>query len=333
MCSVWRHSNKKGEMTLEQITELADILKKLNITIVNLGGGEPFLREDLIDIVIIFKKYFNVRMQTNSLLASEKKIQQLAKAGLDGVSISLDTLNPKKQDYICNRENTWYQIIKNLTLFSQIFPNKGSILLANTVVSRQNIHELPRLTAFVNKIGFHSSFVPVLLSNKRDPNSPFRDYAPELAFGNQDFPLIERTYQKLIKMKKNGYCIANSDSSLRESAIFLKKNYHWKCDAGKLYFHIDYDGSFLPCAELPRMGSIFDKDFHDKFHSKELQESIAEKIKYCPGCMHPCYKENSGLVNNPIEFLDKFKIWLNLSLKKRDFLEYEEAIEYADFDV
>lgn len=333
MCSVWKHSDGKNEMSLEQFRELADILKKLNITIVNIGGSEPFLREDLIEIVKIFKKDFNVRLQTNSLLASEERIKELAKTGLNGVSISLDTLNPQKQDYICNHKDIWYEIIKKLTLFSQILPKKGSILLTNTVVSRQNIHELPELTKFVNKVGFCASFVPVLLSDKKQYDSPFRDYAPEFAFKKQDIPLIDKTYEKLIEMKKNGYYISSSDSSLRESATFLKKNYHWKCDAGRLYFHVDADGSFLPCAELPQMGSIFDKDFKDKFLSKQFQKSITEKIKSCPGCMHPCYKENSGLVNNPVEFLGKFKLWLNLALKKRNFLEYEEAIKYADFNV
>lgn len=333
MCSVWRHSNKEKEMSLEQFRELSSILKKLNITIVNLGGGEPFLREDLTEIVKIFKKDFNVRIQTNSLLASEEKIKELAKAGLDGVSISLDTLNPQKQEFICNQKDVWYKIIKKIILFSQILSKKGSILLVNTVVSKQNIHELPKLTDFVNRLGVCASFVPVLLSDKKNHDSPFRDYAPELAFDKQDHPLIEKIYEKLIEMKKDGYYISNSDSSLRESATFLKENYLWKCDAGKLYFHIDPDGSFIPCAELPQMGFIFDKDFKEKFYSKQFQNSISEKIKSCPSCMHPCYKENSGLVNNPIEFLEKFRLWLNLALKKRSFLEYEEAVKYADFGV
>lgn len=331
MCGVWKHSDKENEMNLEQFKELAEILKRLNITIINLGGGEPLLREDLTEIVRIFKKYFNVRIQTNSLLASEEQIKDLVKSGLDGVSISLDTLNPEKQNYICNQKDVWYKIIKKMTLFSKTLSRKGSILLTNTVVSKINVHELPKLADFVNKIGFTAGFVPVLLADKKEHKSPFRNYAPELSFGKQDFHLIDNTYKKLIEMKKNGYYISNSYNSLKESAAFLKKNYHWKCDAGKLYFHIDYDGSFQPCAELPKMGSAFDNNFEDKFYSKQFQNSIKQKMKSCPSCMHPCYRECSGLINSPKVFLEKLNLWVNLLLKRRNFLEYEESIKYADF--
>ena len=178
-----------------------------------------------------------------------------------------------------------------MILVSKVLPKKGSLLLLNAVVSKQNIHELPSLTKFANKMGFCVGFVPVLLSEEKDHKYSYRDYAPKLSFRKQDSPIIEDSYNKLIKMKKQGYCISNSDVSLKDSITFLKKDYRWQCDAGKLYFMVDYDGSFLPCTELSSVGSIFEKDFTEKFYSKKFQQTMLEKIKSCPNCMHPCYRE------------------------------------------
>jgi MoaA/NifB/PqqE/SkfB family radical SAM enzyme len=331
MCSVWKHGNKGHEMSLEEISELKDTFKKLNVSVVNLSGGEPMLREDLPDIVKIFSKDFEVRMQTNSTLANEEKIKELVKAGLKSVSISLDTINPKKQDFICNQRGIWYKIIEKMVLFSELMPNDG-LLLSNAVVSKLNIDELPKLTILTNKMGYATGFVPVLLSEKREHDYAYRDYSPNMTFQKSDYHIIEKSYTELIKMKKEGYRIFNSTKFLQESIKFFKGGFRWKCDAGKLYFLVDYDGSFLPCTELSKIGSVLDADFVKKFDSNNFRKIVEDKVANCPNCMHPCYVESSKLMHDNAVSLEKFKVFLNLKLKKRDFIDYEQAIKYADFN-
>lgn len=332
MCSVWRHGDKAHELSLEKIEELGKILKKLNISIVNLGGGEPFLREDLVEIVKILSKNFNVRMQTNAILATEEKIKKLVKAGLKGVSISLDTLSPVKQDYICNSKGTWYKTIEKMVFFSRLMPRRGSLLLSNAVVSKLNIEELPKLAIFANKMGYSAVFLPVLLSEKENHNYTFRDYAPKLGFRKDDYPLIERIYAELIEMKKKGHDITSSIPFLKDSVLFFKGNHRWRCDAGSLYFHVDSDGSFIPCTELKRSGSFFEKDFVNKFFSREFRNAIMEKVARCPGCMQPCQAEITKTVHDPEVLAEKSIAVLRFSLRKRNFLEYEEAIKYANLE-
>lgn len=333
MCSVWKHGDKSQELNLNEIAGLGKILKKLNISIVNLGGGEPFMREDLVEIVKILNKDFNVRMQTNATLANEEKIRKLIKAGLKGVSISLDTLNPQKQDCICNAKNSWYKTIENMILFAKIMPRRGSLLLSNAVVSKLNIQELPQLVLFVNKLGYSAVFLPILLSEKKDHSYTFRDFAPAMGFTKEDYPLIDRVYNELITMKGDGCDITNSFSFLKESKIFLKKNFRWKCDATRLYFHIDADGSFLPCTELRSNYSLFDNNFIEKFNSLEFRTKMQEEIAKCPGCLQPCQVEISKIMHNPTVFLEKARVCLRLSLKKRSYLDYDGAVKYADFNI
>lgn len=333
MCSVWRHGNKKHELSLAEVEKLGKILKKLNISIIALGGGEPLMREDLVEIVKILNKDFTVRMQTNSVLATESKVKALAKAGLKGVTVSLDTLNPQKQDRICNSKGVWYKIIETMSLFSQILPKRGSLLISNAVASKLNIGELPRLATFVNKLGYSAMFLPIILSASEKHDYTFRDYAPNLAFSKEDHPLIDSIYGELTEMKHKGVDIANSFPFLRESASFLKKNFHWNCDAAGLYFHVDSDGSFLPCTEITKTSSFFDEGFVDKFNSKEFKKIVREKIKSCPGCLQACQFETSKLIHDPSVFFERLRTMIRLALKKRKCLDYQEAIKYADFNI
>lgn len=331
MCSVWKHGDTGHELSLAQIRELAGILKKLNISIVTLGGGEPLLREDIVEIVEIFSKDFDVRLQTNATLANEQQIRALVKAGIKGVSISLDTLNPEKQDYICGPGNTWYSTVEKMILFSKLMPKRGCLLLANTVVSKLNIHELPQIALFVNKLGYSAVFLPVLLAHEAAHDYMFRGHAPKMAFSEEDYPLIDSTYAELTRMKKNGVEITNSISFLAESARFLKKNFHWKCDAGRLYFTVDSDGSFLPCTEIDKTGHLFEEGFVNNFNSPEFKAIVDRKIACCPSCMHPCQVEISKIMHDPMVFMEKAGAILKLNSRARKCMEYAVAVTYADF--
>jgi cyclic pyranopterin phosphate synthase len=83
------------EMSLEEINKIFDIAKQCGIEYVKITGGEPLVREDIIDIVAEANKRFkDVSMTTNGLLLKEKG-KDLAEAGLHRVNVSLDTLDPQ----------------------------------------------------------------------------------------------------------------------------------------------------------------------------------------------------------------------------------------------
>ena len=56
MCGIWRYGNAKEELSIAEVTEVAQRMKRLGVVQVSLGGGEPFAREDLADLVHCFVK-------------------------------------------------------------------------------------------------------------------------------------------------------------------------------------------------------------------------------------------------------------------------------------
>jgi cyclic pyranopterin phosphate synthase len=85
-------------LSFEQITDFVKEAVATGITKIRLTGGEPLVRKGIVDLVKLLSEISGVdeiAMTTNGILL-EKYAEQLAKAGLKRVNISLDTLNPEK---------------------------------------------------------------------------------------------------------------------------------------------------------------------------------------------------------------------------------------------
>ena len=83
------------ELTLSEIVTVTEALAEKGITKVRLTGGEPLVREDICDIAREIKRIKGIKelyITTNGILLKEK-VKALRDAGVDGVNISLDTLD------------------------------------------------------------------------------------------------------------------------------------------------------------------------------------------------------------------------------------------------
>ncbi len=85
----------KNEMTPEEIERLVRIASRLGIRKVKLTGGEPTVREDIIEIVRKIKPYVRDLSMTTNGSRLKELAEPLAKAGLDRVNVSLHSLKPE----------------------------------------------------------------------------------------------------------------------------------------------------------------------------------------------------------------------------------------------
>lgn len=81
-------------LTKENIFAIVEAGVELNIKKIRLTGGEPLLRQDIVELVkgIKDRGIEKIYITTNGILLAEK-IEDLKNTGLDGVNISLDTLD------------------------------------------------------------------------------------------------------------------------------------------------------------------------------------------------------------------------------------------------
>jgi MoaA/NifB/PqqE/SkfB family radical SAM enzyme len=300
MCKIERDTREDEELSIEQIEKVFDILKRLGVFYVSVGGGEPFLRKDLLSVVSLLKrKGFMVRLLTNGTLADERLIANLVSVGLREVSISLDTLDSLKLAYICNSDGVWGKIMHTMDLFSNILPKNNRLLLINTVVSPLNIKELPQLIQFAKKTGYYISFIPI------ETNGP-----SELVFKPEEHRWVDESYDYLIKAKKKGASpIFNSSMFLEKSRQYLKfGNCDWQCDAGRLYFSLNPKGELSICHKFKMGISLLETSVTDIFASKWFRERREILTNGCLGCMRPCWAEISLLSRNKTTLYEMSKV-------------------------
>ena len=308
ICNSNLSRDKEIDLTLPEITRLAIILKKIQVSILVLTGGEPFIRKDIIEIAKIFKTSgLEVRFQTNGFLLTPKLINELRKLDTSGITISLDSLDPEIQDRLTNFNNSHEKIFKALSLMTQYSSQTKNISAINTVVSKLNIEELPTIAKFASRLGLFISFIPI---HSTQANSHFiiRKNNVELEFSEKDFLAIDRVYSELIEMKKQGYLIYNSSRFLRETPDYLKyKKIQWKCDSPDLYFAISPSGNFLPCVDLNSNINILDQDFLKNYLQGIPQNQIRKKVDGCEGCMYACWPEFTYLMRDWYTLMEQIK--------------------------
>lgn len=88
----------KNILTFEEIWEIVRTGVSLGITHIRITGGEPLVRKDCVDLIRGIREIPGVEtitMTTNGVLLGNYG-KQLKEAGVDGVNISLDTLDPEE---------------------------------------------------------------------------------------------------------------------------------------------------------------------------------------------------------------------------------------------
>ncbi len=105
------------KLSINDIKIIASNLNKLGIEKVKLTGGEPLVRDDVADIVYTLKNECNIKevtLTTNGALL-HKHLDALEQAKLDGITISIDTIQKDDFKELVKR-NEYEQVINNIIL-------------------------------------------------------------------------------------------------------------------------------------------------------------------------------------------------------------------------
>ncbi|MGZ3773865.1 MAG: GTP 3',8-cyclase MoaA [Pseudobdellovibrionaceae bacterium] len=98
--------NSISPLNLNEIENLATAFAKLGVEKIRITGGEPTLRTDLIDIIAKLKTIPGIKTValTTNAFRLKSLLEPLKESGLDGVNISLDSLDPRTFKLICGSD-------------------------------------------------------------------------------------------------------------------------------------------------------------------------------------------------------------------------------------
>jgi len=293
MCVVWKSANRAAELSIKQVRRLADGLHDAGVRTIAIGGGEPFVRADLPEVLSTFTdRGFEVRLLTNGIGLSDETIETAVGAGINHVSISLDSIDAEKEKYIYDGHDVWDDIVHAMRRFRSRLTSARSVPVMNVCVSRLNMDELPLLVDMAVRERFFCSFVPVTLSADEESSDGFAGVAPDLAIRPEDHKRLEESYAGLLRLKRKGVPIVNSSRFLNDSLDYLKTGRtNWVCDAGSLYLSVGPEGGISICHRYPPVADADTPDLASVLQSTGVRRTAARQREECPGCMRPCWAE------------------------------------------
>ncbi|MCS7103476.1 MAG: radical SAM protein, partial [Candidatus Korarchaeum sp.] len=116
--------------------------------------GDPFTYYSIVDLIRELKDMPEVRVtsvQTHGPLLTQKLVEELERAELDRINLSVDSLNEGKARYLAG--SSWFKLGKVLDVARRIAESSIDLLIAPVWVPGLNDEDIPQLISYALKLG------------------------------------------------------------------------------------------------------------------------------------------------------------------------------------
>ena len=338
-CNIIYANSDVRECTLDEIKRMADNFKTLGVAMVLLTGGEPFIRQDLPDIICAFEsRGIHVRMQTNGL-AGDERIHQAVEAGGRDISISLDSLWPASQEAINGGfARSWHEALSAMASFSKYLPREDSFAAFGCVLQRDNLGDIEDVIRFGTEVSWVTSLVPIHVTTFDKPMN-FRTFDQTKRWKKEELPYVNALIERVRAMRQEGHLLYDSDQYLDDIQRFAAEQpTTWRdrnagvCDSPNLYFSVLPNGDFAPCCDhrLARPVSCLDPQFPALYWKETFRADVRKVTGVCPGCMYGSYPEMSISMRYLRAKLERLKLFLVSPPAKKWPVSYDTLLATAE---
>lgn len=170
------------EVGTEKLCKTVSQLKEIGVETIILTGGEPLLRDDIVDIFKFIKKNnMKTVLQTNGLLLKEK-LKELSPY-LDWLSLSLDGDNSEIASKMRGNKHYFQNLMDLLEINNDIYKIKVKV---GTVVTKLNIKDIKNIGSILDgKVDTWKLYQ--FFARKECPSEKNKDI---YSVSNSDFSLI-----------------------------------------------------------------------------------------------------------------------------------------------
>ncbi len=298
----WGNLDKgKNDLSLEEIKKISQSME--DFFFLNLGGGEPFLRKDLAQIVETFYKNNHVQnllvptngtLTKNVLLSTEAILKSCPELNVS-IDVSIDGIG-KLHDEIREGRDTFKRAMRTLKELLKL-KKKYSRLQVGTITTHMfyNQEKLEEIYDYLKK-NFRLDSITFALTR----GIPRQPRAKEINI--EYYKKVSNKMEKdFLKSRIKGFrkialwplIVATKILMHRMIIETFEKGYQIPCLAGQLNVVIYSNGDVYPCEMLTeaRIGNLrkVNYNFQKLWKSKKLKRIVREiKEKKC-FCTHECH--------------------------------------------
>jgi MoaA/NifB/PqqE/SkfB family radical SAM enzyme len=280
MCDIWKQSSA-GEMLPEEYLKLPASLRDINLT-----GGEPFLRRDLLAIIEAVKRACpRARLVISSHGLLVKTIRRLAphlcrmgssvaiRISIDGIGETHDRLRGIPDGFV--RALGGLQVLREARV--------RDLGIAMTIME-ENVDEVEKVYQLAEELGVEFSLTiasdsPIFFGGGKSCLRPqSKDKLVEQLWG-----LITSEYRQVHPKR---WFRAWFEKALLCYALQGKRSL--PCDAGQGFVYLDPYGTVYGCHMLPdRLGSLREENWEALWRSPEAQR-VRQRSRGCEKCWMVC---------------------------------------------
>jgi MoaA/NifB/PqqE/SkfB family radical SAM enzyme len=242
-CTCWckhcDHGGPRDESRNLKPAEYARYMDALRPCVVQISGGEPLLRDDVVEIVRTVKggsrPPYTILVSNWSLMTEEKYLA-LREAGVDQFSVSLDFPDERHDDFRVHPG-----LYRHL---SQLIPRLALLghddIVLNSCITSENVGEINALADTARAWG-----VNLCYSAYSARRTGCRDYF--LNTPEQLRQLNEQLNRVELRRDSTNW-IVNSPSTLDATRLYFANNGTPGCKAGLRFLVVTADGALQPCS-------------------------------------------------------------------------------------
>lgn len=315
MCNIWKNPTQK-----EKEITIAEIKKLPSVKFINITGGEPFIREDLEEIIkVCFQKSPRVVISTSGWF--EERIIKLAKRFPNiGIRISIEGLS-QKNDELRGREGGFDNGLRTLLRLRKMGVKDIGF---GITVSNHNSADMLSLYQLSKPLGmefataaFHNSYY----FHKED------NYITNKEEVCNNFKTLIKWQLKETHPKSwfRAYFNMGLINYIQDNPRLLP------CEAGLVNFFVDPYGEIYPCNGLENkfwkesMGNIRQASSFEEIWFSEQAERVRQQVQNCPkhcwmvGTASPVMKK---YIHQPLSWVLRNK--LNVMIGKPISMELKQ---------
>lgn len=264
------HTN---ELAYEDKLRVADNLIRNKVFIVNLGGGEPLLCEDCLDIIRHMASHgIAVNLSSNGWKTSDDQIERLKNAGLNGVSISIDHADESIHDMVRNQQGSFQEACKTI----RKYVSKGIKVYISTTITSKNysvLEDIIRLGVSLGVYGIDLKRVKTMGNAQGRNDLELTDVEQKELYTN--IPIWKEKYPININLVYGTKRIEGIDAG---------------CPCGKTSLAIMSNGDISPCVyNSYTIGNAVHDDLHDVWCNSEALQYLRTNYS----CLGLARKETS----------------------------------------
>lgn len=280
-CDIWKNRGLEDSPSAEQWKQtLSDLRQWLGPVHLCLTGGEALLKPFAVDLVTHGSSIgLFVELLTHGYWKEQDRIEQLASANPWRVTLSLDGIG-ETHDLIRGREGFFERTQETIETLVRIRSNERrdfSIRL-KTVVMSYNLDCLSDLAEYATRKGADILYQPI----ERNYNSP--EDPQWYAHSNnwpQDPEKAVSAIDRLIRLKRKGFSIANSEQELEVMKDYFIDPDAWQvsvkthsahesktCCSALGLIQVQSNGDVRVCCKMDPVGNIKSKSLRQIWESR-----------------------------------------------------------------